>query len=158
MKKNATVIAGFLIVIFLALSMWKELFPEGDLSGEEASIAVDQITIQKLDERTSEEGIEYSFLIANGSDYTVREMSVGFSYPIKTNNGTKSNKDQIKSTDGLDVFKPGAELTIIIFVPEAYYSGRNYDMEEPEIQIEGYLNSVKELNKFGKWGSLEAFF
>ena len=150
------------VLLFIALvSIGLLISPINDdqdmsiLSGIEKEEAIDHIRTAIVSELEVSDGKEYQVRIANNSHYTVYELNIALSYQIKTNNGHRSNKDKIEAENIVVRVESSSNEIVTIFIPTAYYYGKNYDVESLEVGLEGYLDQVTDLNKFGILGKIE---
>ena len=126
------------------------------ISIQEAAEAVDKIGAVIENEKVVDDGIEYNILISNNSNYMIYELSLALSYPIKMANGNISNKERIEAELKVDSIESGSYEIVKVFVPSTYSSKNNLDVEGLEVNLDGYLNEVKDQNKFSLAGAIDA--
>jgi hypothetical protein len=96
-------------------------------------------------------GINYTISIENESRHVIKQNNVYLIFPIKTEMGSNSNEFKIEARENRLDIKPGEELILTVFAPKEIYEGNtNIDIENPIIQINGYINEVTHMNYFSK--------
>ena len=116
------------------------------------------IKIEMVDKTKTNEGIEHTLKLFNGSSFTIKKYSLSLSYLriINGGNARYGNSDKVIATEITENIVPGGEVTLQVFVPYEYYNGKNLDLERVYIDFNGYFNEVKEKNKFFISGDAEA--
>lgn len=126
------------------------------ISVQEAAQAVDQIGAEIENEKVVNDGIEYNIRISNNSNYLVYDLNLALSYPLKIGNGSISNNDRIGAELKVESIESGSYEIVKVFVPSAYFLKDNMDGESLEVNLDGYLNEVKEQNKFSLSGAIDS--
>lgn len=110
---------------------------------------IGKITAEQLEVKETEDGTTYIYKIVNGSPYLIKQNVVYFSYYISVNNGYKGNPFKIEARDNkLDIY-PGEEITLTVFAPkEMYQNNELLIIEDPSLEMKGYLNEVNYKNQF----------
>lgn len=114
-----------------------------------------KLTIEEKIEKPH--GLTYSLKLQNNSKHVIKQNNVYLSYPIKTENGSRENEFKVEAKNNKLDIQPGEELLLTIFAPiEMYVGNDQIDINNPEIEIIGYLKEVEELKKFYKGGGYRA--
>ncbi|MGG3306745.1 hypothetical protein ABER23_04880 [Paenibacillus lautus] len=65
----------------------------------------------------------------------------------------RGNDFKIEARNNKLNINPGEELLLTVFAPKEMYEGNhNIDLEDPHIEIKGFLNEVTEINQFNMIG------
>jgi len=112
---------------------------------------VDKITLEIIDRTELPEGISYIIKLSNKSKHLIKQNNVYFSYPIKIENGSKGNEFKVEAKNNKLDIKPNEEILLNVFTPIEEYKGNNkITITECNLEIQGYIEEVKEINHFGK--------
>ncbi|PJO42871.1 hypothetical protein [Lysinibacillus xylanilyticus] len=125
----------------------------------EQNITVDDIKNIKLkliEQQTFEEGISYSIKLTNGSDYVIKQNTVFVSFPIKHGESAyKGNEYTVEAKGNKLDIQPGEKITLNVFMPfEGMGDKSLLGLDNPNIQIKGYLHTIDEEHHFTTGGSL----
>jgi len=125
----------------------------------EQNITVDDIKnikLELIEQQTFEEGISYSIKLTNGSDYVIKQNTVFVSFPIKHGeNAYKGNEYTVEAKGNKLDIQPGEKITLNVFMPfEGMGDKSLLGLDNPNIQIKGYLNTIDEEHHFTTGGSL----
>lgn len=120
------------------------------------SVAVDKIDLKIAAVKEMPLGMMYRIMLTNGSDFTIKQNTVYFSYPITEANKPVNNACKIEATCNRRNIKPGDSRMLKVLVPkESYKNNPHLDMQHPNLEITGYLKDLKEINHFQKSFSAE---
>ena len=149
-RKLFLVILSILIIVLAGCSKQPEKTVDSKI--------LDKIEIKVLSVSKLPEGNGYSLKLINSSPYLIKQNSVYISYPIKNGNGLSLNKCKVEANGNKLDIKPKEEVILnVLMNNENFQDNKMLDTENPDIQIEGYINEVKEINHFEKSGSFEYF-
>lgn len=137
----------FLVALIMTVSGCS--FIQNRVDGKMMSNEIDKIKVEIVNVSNLPEGRGYSIKLKNGSRYTIKQNNVYLGFPIKKPNGYSSNNFKVEATGNRLNIKPGEEFTLNAFAPIEEYKGNSLlDIENPQIEISGYINEVKDLNHF----------
>lgn len=116
---------------------------------------IEKINIKLVEMNEIPEGTNYTVKLVNDSQYLIKQNVLFVSLPIITENGYRENTFKIEAAPNrLDIY-PGQEIILNAFAPvEVYSNNDTLDNKEVSYKFIGYLNDVKEEQKFTKGGSL----
>ena len=125
----------------------------------EQNITVDDmknIKLELIEQQTFEEGISYSIKLTNGSDYVIKQNTVFVSFPIKQGESAfKGNEYTVEAKGNKLDIQPGEKITLNVFMPfEGMGDKSLLGLDNPNIQIKGYLHTIDEEHHFTTGGSL----
>lgn len=108
-----------------------------------------KITIKLDNQKSVNDGISYSLKLVNNSDYTIKQNNVFMSYPLKQNNGYTGNEYKVEAEGNKLDIKPGEEIELKVFAPSKGVGDKSsLSFDAPNIEVEGYLETVSEKSKF----------
>lgn len=114
---------------------------------------VDQIKLELIEQKKDLNGMVYTLKLTNNSSKVIKQNNVYLSYPIKTSNGSRSNVFKVEAENNKLNIETGEELILTVFAPkEMYVNNNNIDIDDPTIEIKGFINEVTEQNQFYKSG------
>ncbi|WP_379320288.1 hypothetical protein [Paenibacillus puldeungensis] len=114
---------------------------------------IDDISLTLDSKSESSNGLNFVLKLQNNSRYIIKQNNVNLSFPIKIDNGTKGNDFKIESKGNKLDIHPGEELFLTVFAPMEMYEGNNnIDLDNPYIEINGYINEVEGIMHFHKGG------
>jgi hypothetical protein len=157
-RKRVLIIA--IIAILLVLSVGGGFFLVKSANGKEISnkdisTNIDRITIRIINTQRNYSGTSYTLELKNASRYLIKQNSVYLSYPIIQGESRQTNKCKIEATGNKIDIKPNEEVPLNVFIPcEDYKDNTKIDSNQPQFEIEGYLNEISTLTHFGKSGDL----
>ena len=112
-----------------------------------------KIKLDLIEQKTLEEGISYSIKLTNGSDYVVKQNTVFVYFPIKPSGS--SNKYTVEATGNKLDIQPEEKITLNVFMPfEGMGDKSLLEIDNPVIQLKGYMHTVDEEHHFTTGGSL----
>lgn len=118
---------------------------------------INNIKLVLKERKEDRDGTHFTLKLQNNSKYTIVQNNVYLSFPIKTENGSKSNDYKIEAKQNKLHIKPGEELLLSVYTSKEMYEGNNkIDFENPNIEIKGYLDEMTETNLFYKGGGYSA--
>ncbi len=125
----------------------------------EQNITVDDIKnikLELIEQQTFEEGISYSIKLTNGSDYVLKQNTVFVSFPIKHGESSyKGNEYTVEAKGNKLDIQPGEKITLNVFMPYEGMGDKSLlGLDNPNIQIKGYLHTIDEDHHFTTGGSL----
>lgn len=118
---------------------------------------IDNITLELKEQKIELNGIIFTLRLQNKSSHIIVQNNVYLSFPIKIENGISGNGFKVEANNNKLNIKPGEELLLTVFAPKEMYEGNNnIDLEDPYLEITGYINEVTEKNQFHKGGGYRA--
>lgn len=117
---------------------------------------LEKIKLELIKKQTSKEGILYYIKLINGSDFVIKQSNVFVSFPIKiSQSGYKGNEYKVEAKGNKLDIKPGEKITLDVFMPfEGIGDKSLLGIDNPSIQLIGYLESVDNKHKFSIGGDL----
>ena len=113
---------------------------------------MDKIKLEVVSKSKLPEGIGYAIKLKNGSLFLIKQNTVYISYPVRNgNSGYTSNKAKVEAVGNKLDIRPGEEITLNAFIPDAFDSDK-VDQHRLQYEIKGYINEVKDLNHFEQSG------
>lgn len=141
-----------MVVMFLTIAVGANLMMSCN-NNAVTSEDIDKIKLEIVEMRPHLVGLSYTIRLSNQSRQVIKQNKVYLSYPIKTESGSKGNEFKIEAKNNKLNIKPGEELILTVFAPKEMYEGNRYiDVDNPTLEIEGYINKVTEPSHFGKSG------
>jgi hypothetical protein len=115
-----------------------------------------KIKLELIEQKTLEEGISYSIKLTNGSDYVIKQNTVFVSFPIKQGeNAYKGNEYTVEATGNKLDIQPGENIILNVFMPfEGMGDKSLLRIDNPNIQLKGYMHTIDEEHHFTIGGSL----
>ncbi|WP_339266712.1 hypothetical protein NYE54_24005 [Paenibacillus sp. FSL K6-1330] len=114
---------------------------------------IDNIKLELIEQTEEANGKVFTLKLHNKSSHIIVQNIVYLSFPIKVENGFRGNDFKIEARNNKLNINPGEELLLTVFAPKEMYEGNhNIDLEDPHIEIKGFLNEVTEINKFNMIG------
>ncbi len=111
----------------------------------------DKITLDIINRAEDPNGVSYTIRLSNKSSHTIKQNIVFISYPIKTSNGSKGNEFKVAARNNKLDIRPNEEVILSAYTPKEEYEGnQNILHNECYLEINGYIDQVKEENHFGK--------
>ncbi|MDO7908007.1 hypothetical protein Q5741_16465 [Paenibacillus sp. JX-17] len=134
------------------------LFMMAACSSEEKKVdpgqVIDNIKLTLVEEHKDYNGTGYTLKIANNSDETIIQNNVYVSFPVKIEKDSRSNPFKIEARNNKVNIQPGEEVRLMAWVPKAILQGTDqWELENPEIEIKGYVNEISDINHFFKSGN-----
>jgi hypothetical protein len=151
MKINRKTVFSILVVMCC-------IFTWGCSSKEKVSFNdVDNIRLELIEQKEDINGMSYKLRIQNRSSQVIKQNIVFLSYPIKTDNGSRSNNFKIEAMNNKLNIQPGEEVILLVLAPREMYEGNDMiDIENPNIEIKGFINEVTASTVFHKSGGYRA--
>jgi hypothetical protein len=115
---------------------------------------IDKIQLKLVQQQKLENGIIYSIKLINDSKYIIKQNNIYLYYPLKTENGSKGNVYKVELNGNRLEVRPGDEIILNAFTP---YEGINQSevlIDDPALEIRGYIEKIDERHSFGKVGVL----
>lgn len=121
-----------------------------------STIDLEKIKLVLIKKQTLKEGIIYSIKLINDSDFVIRQNNVFVSFPIKVSQGAyKGNKYKVEAEGNKLDIQPGEKVTLDVFMPfEGIGDKSLLGIDNPSIQLIGYLDSIDNKHKFSIGGDL----
>ncbi|RAV21367.1 hypothetical protein [Paenibacillus contaminans] len=120
------------------------------------------ITMKLINSQSNNEFKLYDIEIENKGNAAIEYISFYLAFPIKHQNGTKSNPFKLEGKT--DTNKPiklqkGEKVVYNIFAPikEVFGQSDLLDYEHPSIELKGFVRSGDEHIPFGMSGSMEIY-
>ncbi|MFE0556860.1 hypothetical protein ACFW1P_13140 [Paenibacillus sp. NPDC058910] len=114
---------------------------------------IDNIKLELIEQTEEANGKVFTLKLHNKSSHIIVQNIVYLSFPIKVENGIRGNDFKIEARNNKLNINPGEELLLTVFAPKEMYEGNhNIDLEDPHIEIKGFLNEVTEINQFNMIG------
>jgi hypothetical protein len=114
---------------------------------------IDNIKLELIEQKEEANGKVFTLKLHNKSSHIIVQNNVYLSFPIKVENGIRGNDFKIEARNNKLNINPGEELLLTVFAPKEMYEGNhNIDLEDPHIEIKGFLNEVTEINQFNMIG------
>jgi hypothetical protein len=155
-RKRVLIIASLAILLVLITGVVFFLVKkanEKDTNIKDISTNIDRITIRIIKTQRDYSGTSYSLELKNASRYLIKQNSVYISYPIIQDQSRQTNKCKVEATGNKIDIKPDEEITLNAFIPcEDYKDNTKTDSNQPQFEIEGYLNEINTLTHFEKSG------
>ena len=144
----------YLSVILLILAILAGCVNENKVTI--SSNDVQKIRYELVKKQTLEGAIVYSIKLINGSNFVIKQNNLFISFPIKTTtNGYKGNEYKVEVKGNKLDIQPGEKITLDAFMPfEGMGDKSMLGIENPMIQINGYLDSVDNKHHFSIGGDL----
>lgn len=143
-----------IISVFIILSISLGVLTIGcsRISKNQLPEEMDKIKLEFVSKSELPEGIGYAIKLKNGSSFLIKQNTVYISYPVRNGNfGYISNKAKVEAVGNKLDIRPGEEITLNAFIPDAFDSEK-VDQHRLQYEISGYINEVKDLNHFGQSG------
>ncbi|MFJ7183754.1 hypothetical protein [Lysinibacillus xylanilyticus] len=117
---------------------------------------IKNIKLELIEQQTFEEGISYSIKLTNGSDYVIKQNTVFVSFPIKHGESAyKGNEYTVEAKGNKLDIQPGEKITLNVFMPYKGMGDKSLlGLDNPNIQIKGYLHTIDEEHHFTTGGAL----
>jgi hypothetical protein len=74
-----------------------------------------KVHIKLISNQDLPEGKAFGLKLINGSKFTIKQNSVYVSFPIKTQNGSRSNKFKVEADGNRLDIKPGEEVILNVY-------------------------------------------
>lgn len=141
MKKNLLSVGLILLFLIILSGCRKEVVKIYD---NNVNIVVEQVSKSELPQ-----GIAYAIKFKNDSKHVIKQNSVYLYFPIiKNNENSKSNNPMKVEAKGNKLnIQPNEEVLLNIFIPFESITSEFKDIE-PELEIKGYIEEVKEERHF----------
>ncbi|RUS41957.1 hypothetical protein [Cohnella sp. AR92] len=111
----------------------------------------DKITLEVINRAEDLNGVFYTIKLSNKSNHIIKQNNVFFSYPFKTDSGSKGNEFMVEAKNNKLDIKPNEEVILSVFTPKEEYEGnKKILINECYLEIKGYIDQVKEENQFSK--------
>ena len=118
---------------------------------------IDNIRLELVEQKEDLNGMIYTLRIENNSNHVIIQNNVYVSFPILIENGTRSNEFKVEAKNNKLNIKPKEEVLLTAFATKEMYEGiSKIDITDPNIEINGYVDEVTELNHFHKGGGYKA--
>jgi len=148
MRKRG-IIFGFII---LSISIGVLMIGCSRISKNQLPEEMDKIKLEFVSKSELPAGIGYAIKLKNGSSFLIKQNTVYISYPVRNgNSGYISNKAKVEAVGNKLDIRPGEEITLNAFIPDAFDSEK-VDQHRLEYEISGYIDEVKDSNHFGQSG------
>lgn len=117
---------------------------------------MENIKLELIEQQTFEEGLSYSIKLTNSSDYVINQNTVFVSFPIKHDeNAYKGNEYTVEAKGNKLNIQPGEKITLNVFMQfEGMGDKSLLGLDNPNIQLKGYLHTIDEEHHFTTGGSL----
>ncbi|GAE37728.1 hypothetical protein JCM9157_5054 [Halalkalibacter akibai JCM 9157] len=116
---------------------------------------INRVQLEIVDTEILDDGMRYQIKLLNGSNYTIKQNIVHFTYPIKLDNGISDNTYKVEATNNKLNIQPGEELLLNVFTPfEGMAEKDILALDQPIVSIVGYLKQVDEESKFSNSRSI----
>lgn len=152
-------LGGILLKIkFLFSFIFIILFTVGCSNEQKVKVTsddIEKIELTLVEKQEMKDGISYSIKLVNNSKYVIKQNNVYLYYPIKTENGSKGNDFKVEAKGNKLNIEPNEEVALTIFTPFVGMNNPELLVEEPSIEIKGYIEKVDISHSFGKIGSLD---
>lgn len=149
MKRFLKKSSWLLVFVLLATSFLTVGCSEINL--QEMGGEIPKITCSLVSENEEEGKKIHIYELTNGSKYNLKHNVVYFSYPIKTEQGHKSNPFKIEALDNKLDIASGEKVELKVEVPlEIFMRIEDVVVSEPSLEIKGYINAVEQENLFHK--------
>ncbi|MFJ7667394.1 hypothetical protein ACIQXI_09805 [Lysinibacillus sp. NPDC097195] len=138
---------SLLILVLLSGCVNKETFTTND---------IEKIKLALIKTETLENGISYTINLKNDSDFVIKQNNVFVSFPIKLGeSGLKDNKYTVEAEGNKLDIQPGEEITLHVLMPfEGIGDQSVLGIDNPNIQLKGYIETVDNEHQFSTGGSL----
>lgn len=145
MIKKVTVLFFFTLLILVGCTNQNEMTLED----------INRVQLEIVDTEILDDGMRYQIKLLNGSNYTIKQNIVHFTYPIKLDNGISDNTYKVEATNNKLNIQPGEELLLNVFTPfEGMAEKDILALDQPIVSIVGYLKQVDEESKFSNSRSI----
>lgn len=117
---------------------------------------IEKITLALMKTERFENGISYTIHLKNDSDFVIKQNNVFVSYPIKLGeSGLKDNQYTVEAEGNKLDIQPGEKITLHVFMPfEGMGDQSVLGIDDPSIQLKGFIESVDNEHFFSTGGSL----
>ena len=145
MIKKVTVLFFFTLLILVGCINQNEMTLED----------INRVQLEIVDTEILDDGMRYQIKLLNGSNYTIKQNIVHFTYPIKIDNGILDNTYKVEATNNKLNIQPGEEITLNVFTPfEGIPEEDILALDQPIVSIVGYFEQVDEESKFSNSRSI----
>ncbi len=141
MKKILFGVGVTVLFLIILLGCRKEVT---EINDNNVNIVVEQVSKSELPA-----GISYAIRLKNDSKHVIKQNNVYLYFPIVKNNGnSKSNNPMKVEAKGNKLnIQPNEEILLNVFIPIECITPESKDIE-PELEIKGYIEEVKEERHF----------
>lgn len=151
MKAKYLYLSIILIIIMLLVG--------GYIIQNKAEVSIEdykKINLELINKQSSKKGLSYNIKLINGSDFVIKQNNIYVSFPIKTGElSSKGNEYKVEANGNKLDIQPGEEVTLNVYMPfQGIGDTSLLEIESPEIQLIGYLDSVNDKNRFSVGGDL----
>ncbi|WP_411335138.1 hypothetical protein ACK1LH_21030 (plasmid) [Metabacillus indicus] len=120
-----------------------------DVTANFTTSDIQKINLEISKREVLENEITYWLKLKNNSDFTIKQNNVFVSYPLILNNGSKGNVYKVEAQGNKLDIMPGEEVVLTVSTPfQGIGDKDSISFDTPQIQVEGYLDSVNEKSKF----------
>lgn len=126
-------------------------------SGKKITINdIEKVKLELVEKETLKEGISYSIKLMNESDYVIKQNNVFVSFPIKNGESAyKGNKYKVEANGNKLDIQPGENITLHVFMPYEGLGDKSvFGLDNPHVQLIGFMNAVDGENQFSTGGDL----
>lgn len=144
----------YLSIVLLTLSLLTGCANKN--SKEISTEDLQKIKYELIKKQTLNGAISYSIALINSSDFVIKQNNVFISYPIKIKEGIyKGNDYKVEALGNKLDIQPGEKITLNVFMSfEGIGDKSLLGIENPSIQITGYLGNMDNKHKFTIGGDL----
>lgn len=145
--KMKLLFTSLLILVLLSGCVSEKAFTTND---------IEKIKLALMKTETFENGISYTIQLKNDSDLVIKQNNVFVSYPIKHGeSGLKGNQYTVEADGNKLDIQPGEKITLHVFMPfEGMGDQSLLGIDNPNIQLKGYIETVDNEHQFSTGGSL----
>lgn len=145
--KMKLLFTSLLILVLLSGCVSEKAFTTND---------IEKIKLALMKTETFENGISYTIQLKNDSDLVIKQNNVFVSYPIKHGeSGLKGNQYTVEADGNKLSIQPGEKITLHVFMPfEGMGDQSLLGIDNPNIQLKGYIETVDNEHQFSTGGSL----
>ncbi|WP_274365889.1 hypothetical protein [Paenibacillus thermotolerans] len=110
---------------------------------------LEKISVHIIEEKNTTDGKFYTLKLYNKSKFTIRQNNVYISYLIVTEGSQKGNDFKVLTRNNRLDIKPNENVTLTAHVPKEMFDGNRYiNMDEPYVDIIGYIEELKGERQF----------
>jgi hypothetical protein len=118
---------------------------------------IDKVVVTKF-EKESNQGVSvYKIRIKNNSNYILVQNTVYFYFDLKDNKEKKGDVFKAEAVGNKLNIKPGEELDLSVTIPDKNNGLQMelLDIENPHLEMKGYIKDFSEDNRFHKTLSID---
>lgn len=157
LNKRIVIVSVILIVIFLAGCNNDNIVSEKDM----LTIDEEIIDIKIINKSELESGMYYTLEVNNVGRKMIKHVDIDLGFDIKEGISAEGAMGPIMfpaiPNDTTLNIKTGEKRTVRVYIPIGLVNSDKLDMDDIQINVEGYVSEMKVENRFQIRGSIEYF-